>query len=100
MAAALQLAASVVGSLVEGNDWDQFFAVTVSKLYSNMLLATLNARTMVVRATEDRENTVEIKSSQGIVFRAEFAAIGQAMDPGATGVAVEDHVTTNIPPAS
>ncbi|KII88053.1 hypothetical protein PLICRDRAFT_176797 [Plicaturopsis crispa FD-325 SS-3] len=87
LAASLQLVASLTSSLYFENTWDQFFAFILGKLYSNMLLASLNARAVLVRIN-NQTGTVKMKSNEGVVFRAEFTGISQAMELRTTSIAV------------
>ncbi|KII88015.1 hypothetical protein PLICRDRAFT_42602 [Plicaturopsis crispa FD-325 SS-3] len=88
LAAGAQLVTFMLGSLVVSNYWDHGLAIVLGKLYSNMLLASLNARTVVARITDgqaDLKFTVEMKSHQGIAFRVEFTEVGETP----TGIAAQ-----------
>ncbi|KII83981.1 hypothetical protein PLICRDRAFT_180008 [Plicaturopsis crispa FD-325 SS-3] len=70
IAAGVQLVTQVLDVTVLSNQYYVMFSFLLGKLYSNVLLATLNARTATVRVAESEASTdAATKISQGIVFR-------------------------------
>ncbi|KII88016.1 hypothetical protein PLICRDRAFT_176755 [Plicaturopsis crispa FD-325 SS-3] len=97
VAAGMQLAAFTAGSLGVSNYWDMGLALVLGKLYSNMLLASLNARTVVVRISDTQADlpAVEGRSDQGIVFRVAFTEV--TATAGGNTVTTETHCDTPPP---
>ncbi|KII86928.1 hypothetical protein PLICRDRAFT_177644 [Plicaturopsis crispa FD-325 SS-3] len=71
--AGLQLLSYILCFVTE-SQYYIMFSFVLGKLYSNVLLATLNARAVVVRVADNEVSTVAMKTSQGIVFRVEPAS--------------------------
>lgn len=71
--AGLQLLSYILCFVTE-SQYYIMFSFVLGKLYSNVLLATLNARAVVVRVADNEVSTVAMKMSQGIVFRVEPAS--------------------------
>ncbi|KII88054.1 hypothetical protein PLICRDRAFT_657972 [Plicaturopsis crispa FD-325 SS-3] len=90
VAAGLQLTAFMTSCLVYGHNWDVFFSIILGKLYSATLLASLNARTAVVRVINNQTDVVEIKSDQGIVFKADLSGIGRLKESGVISSGAQD----------
>ncbi|KII86178.1 hypothetical protein PLICRDRAFT_177765 [Plicaturopsis crispa FD-325 SS-3] len=69
--AGLQLVAFFLSAYAVNNQYHIMFSFLLGKLYSNVLLATLNARTVAVRVVDNEVDTdLTTQLGQGIVFRA------------------------------
>ncbi|KII93808.1 hypothetical protein PLICRDRAFT_694917 [Plicaturopsis crispa FD-325 SS-3] len=79
--AGMQLTAYYLG-LVVLNEYSYLFSFMLGPLYSNVLLATVNARAVVVRVVDNEVNTVAIRTSEGFAFRLELTGISRTGDPG------------------
>ncbi|KII86989.1 hypothetical protein PLICRDRAFT_177697 [Plicaturopsis crispa FD-325 SS-3] len=75
VAAGLQLAA-VLLDFAQTTQYSEMFAFVLATLYANVLMATLNARTALVRAVDDGVNTVALKSGEGVAFRLQLTEPG------------------------
>ncbi|KII88017.1 hypothetical protein PLICRDRAFT_42607 [Plicaturopsis crispa FD-325 SS-3] len=81
--AGLQLVAATLDKLPAdngGNQWYYFFTFVLGKLYSNMLLASLNARTVPVRVVDSEGSAGAVRTDEGIVFRVGLAGAGETVD--------------------
>ncbi|KII83992.1 hypothetical protein PLICRDRAFT_180014 [Plicaturopsis crispa FD-325 SS-3] len=97
--AGLQLIAYLLDIAVP-NQYYVMFSLLLGKLYSNVLLATLNARTVTVRVDGNEVGTdVATKFSQGIVFRAAPPCSTQATTLSALVSSSEDAAASNGPVA-
>ncbi|KII85308.1 hypothetical protein PLICRDRAFT_701456 [Plicaturopsis crispa FD-325 SS-3] len=68
------------------NQYDYVSMFMLGELYANVLMATLNARTAVVRSgSGDEVNTFGAKSSQGIAFRVELGDVGRTVGSSVVG---------------
>ncbi|KII88013.1 hypothetical protein PLICRDRAFT_176753 [Plicaturopsis crispa FD-325 SS-3] len=94
--AGLELASFIIAIFLVSNYWDHGFTIVLGKLYSNTLLASLNARTVVTRISDNQTDFgAEMRSDQGIAFRVTFAEI--TAQAGGTTVTTETQCGTPAP---
>ncbi|KII85297.1 hypothetical protein PLICRDRAFT_45491 [Plicaturopsis crispa FD-325 SS-3] len=80
------------------NQYDYASMFMLGKLYSNVLMATLNARVVVSAAVLDEVDSAPAKSSQGMAFRLNLTDLSQTTGPHSAMEAVaganEEHDVT------
>ncbi|KII86765.1 hypothetical protein PLICRDRAFT_177505 [Plicaturopsis crispa FD-325 SS-3] len=96
IAAGLQLIAYLV-NFVEITQCSQLFSLMISKLYSNVLLATLNARASSMTRDDLETGAMSMKSGEGIHFRSEVSEFACATRTGSGGHVASDVISISPP---
>ncbi|KII83988.1 hypothetical protein PLICRDRAFT_434827 [Plicaturopsis crispa FD-325 SS-3] len=101
VAAGLQLVAFLLNGL-SPNQYNIMFSFLLGKLYSNVLLATLNARTAMTRlAATEVISGMTMESGEGMVFRAAPRGISQRTMPSELVSTPEgENATSNDEPSA